>query len=117
MNKNLCDAPDDAASIYACKRIRCTTRREISPSDANDLPFDSLSSGSYSTTSPATYDFMFIPAGGAKLYVNQQSVDDAYKVYMTNNDHVYIDVTLGAMAQYFFSATAIVGALMLQSMF
>ena len=117
MKKNLCDAPADTSSIYACEKIRCTTRREIAPSDANDLPFNFLSTGTYTSTSPSTYDFMFIPAGGAKLYVNQQSVDDAYKVYLTNNENVYIDVTLGAMAQYFVSATAIVGALMLQSMF
>lgn len=114
MNKNLCDAPADTSSIYACEKIRCTTRREMAPTDANDLPF---TFSGYTETSPLTYDFMFIPAGGAKLYVNQQSVDDAYKVYLTNNDNVYIDVTEGAMAQYFVSATAIVGAFMLQSMF
>ena len=115
MKKNLCDEPADTTLIYKCERIRCTTRRELAPSDNNDLPF-TIASDSI-ITSPGTYDYMFIPAGGAKLYVNQQSVDDAYKVYLTNNDDVYIDVTLGAMAQYFFSATTIVGALMIQSMF
>ena len=77
MRKNLCD--ENADSTYACSRIRCITRREMSPTDSNDLGFSPTS-----ITDTNAWDYMHIPAGAAKLYINMQDTDDAYKLYLTN---------------------------------
>ena len=84
----------------------------MSPNDSNDLGFSPTS-----ITNTADWDYMHIPAGAAKLYINMQDTDDAYKLYLTNQADINIDVPMGAISQYFVSTAAVVGAIMLQSMF
>ena len=136
MKKNLCDPytdteiaaaattnaglsagqlPVDPLTDYKCKRIRCIARREFEPTDSNDVPFTTAEGES--TANTGNLDYFKIKAGGAKLYINMQDVDDAYKVYLTNYQDITLWVDDGAISQYFVSGAALVGAFMLQSLF
>ena len=56
---------------FDCSALRCTTRREISPSDTNDISF-------VNEYKSLNTDTMYIAAGNARLYINQQDLDASY---------------------------------------